>query len=468
MKLLLSVFFYVIIKVSGDDDSGWSIVGNPLVAAYPCNSSTDIHLMYEPGRSPKEENIYNLWIDKKFPKHSIIKLKFDKGATVTLTNETFARIDLDKSTNHAFRIRFFESHEGIGFLVQGCALGIIPYIQSVNINTKEYCQEPLLGVLDSYIEGYKIQAQTSCTQQQGQQNEEHRKKKTQQQQENEAVDEEKTQQQQKYECGRRQTLSNVLSENGESQRGDWPWHTAVFKSENNKLIYICGGTLINNFHVLTAAHCVSRRGVALKQEMLTMALGKNILFQDTETGAEWKEVGKITIHENFLHLTLVNDIALVKLKNEVTFTKFIQPACLWYKNADKKLPSGPIMGTIIGWGINENENVSIKLNQVQFPMVPDDICIQNKPDYFLQVLNGLRFCAGNLEVAVACNGDSGGGFHVFIPDDIGDNSTTGVWHVRGIISMSVPHRNGYLCSTDHYTVFTDVDKYREWISNNIM
>ena len=70
-------------------------------------------------------------------------------------------------------------------------------------------------------------------------------------------------------------------------------------------------------------------------------------------------------------------------------------------------------------------------------------------------------------VGVACNGDSGGGFHVFIPDNMGDNSTTGMWHIRGIISMSVPTMDSAICSTDHYTVFTDVDKYREWISYNI-
>lgn len=58
------------------------------------------------------------------------------------------------------------------------------------------------------------------------------------------------------------------------------------------------------------------------------------------------QIGKIIIHENFLQETLVNDIALVELENEVTFTKFIQPACLWYKNAHEKLPPGPVMGTV--------------------------------------------------------------------------------------------------------------------------
>lgn len=86
MKLLLLVFLYIVIEINSDDDSGWSIVDNPLVVVHPCNGSTDIQLMYEPYRSPEEENQYNLWIHKKFPKNTVIKIKFDKGVTVLLVS----------------------------------------------------------------------------------------------------------------------------------------------------------------------------------------------------------------------------------------------------------------------------------------------------------------------------------------------------------------------------------------------
>lgn len=86
MKLFLAAFVYFVVKTSGDDDSGWSLKGSPLVAAYPCNGSTDIQIMYEPGRAPEDENKYDLWIHKKFPKYTVIILKFDKGASVKLVS----------------------------------------------------------------------------------------------------------------------------------------------------------------------------------------------------------------------------------------------------------------------------------------------------------------------------------------------------------------------------------------------
>lgn len=86
MNLLLTAFLYLIFDVSGDDDSGWSIVDSPLITVHPCNGSTDIRIIYEPGRSPEEENEYKVWIRKKFPKNTIIKMKFDKGAIINLVS----------------------------------------------------------------------------------------------------------------------------------------------------------------------------------------------------------------------------------------------------------------------------------------------------------------------------------------------------------------------------------------------
>ena len=81
--------------------------------------------------------------------------------------------------------------------------------------------------MDSYIEGYKLQAQSSCAKQKVQQ---------------------------KGNCGKRQNLVIPLSVQGESQRNDWPWHVAVFHKTDsvpNLSRYMCGGTLISSYYVLT-------------------------------------------------------------------------------------------------------------------------------------------------------------------------------------------------------------------------
>lgn len=439
MKFLLSVFLCIVIEIRSDDDSGWSLDDSPLVVVHPCNGSTDIQLMYEPYRSPEEENQYNLWIHKKFPKNTVIKMKFDKGATVSLSNQSTARIDLDKSDEHAFKIRFFKSHEGICLHVQGCKLGLVPYIKRVNINTKEYCEDHVVGFLDSYIEGYKLQAQSSCAELKVQQN---------------------------GSCGKRQNLMIPLSVQGESQRYDWPWHVALFhKVNSNRSRYMCGGTLISSYYILTAAHCVFRSR-SNETANLTVALGKYYYEQHMELGTDEKEIEKIIYHTNFNKNNLDNDIALLKMKTEAKFTINIQPACLWNANANERLTSKPIMGTIVGWGYDDDNHYPTKLIQAQIPMIPDIICLRNNPTFYSFHLNARKFCGGILNEALACNGDSGGGFHVFIPDKVGDNSTTGSWYIRGLISSSVANAD-FECSADHYTVFIDVEKYTEWILSHI-
>ena len=35
--------------------------------------------------------------------------------------------------------------------VQGCTLGVVPYIKSVNINTKEYCEDHVMVSISEYF-----------------------------------------------------------------------------------------------------------------------------------------------------------------------------------------------------------------------------------------------------------------------------------------------------------------------------
>jgi secreted trypsin-like serine protease len=38
--------------------------------------------------------------------------------------------------------------------------------------------------------------------------------------------------------------------------GEYPWQAAILKKDVQESVYVCGGTLIDNLHVITAAHCV--------------------------------------------------------------------------------------------------------------------------------------------------------------------------------------------------------------------
>ena len=61
-----------------------------------------------------------------------------------------------------------------------------------------------------------------------------------------------------------------------------------------------------------------------------------------------------------------------------------------------------------------------------------------------------------------CNGDSGGGLMIFVTETPG-GTTSGAWHVRGIVSASPSKPDTNVCDPDQYTIFTDVEKFRDWV-----
>lgn len=79
-----------------------------------------------------------------------------------------------------------------------------------------------------------------------------------------------------------------------------------------------------------------------------MILGDHDQFQTTETEAIQRAVSAIIRHRNFDQNTYNHDIALLRLRKPVTFTKSIQPICLPREGFD---PSGKL-ATVIGYERN--------------------------------------------------------------------------------------------------------------------
>ncbi|XP_041859440.1 chymotrypsin-C-like [Melanotaenia boesemani] len=226
----------------------------------------------------------------------------------------------------------------------------------------------------------------------------------------------------------------------------WPWQISLQYNRAGEWRHTCGGTLISNQWVLTAAHCISTG------REYRVAMGKHNLVE-TEEDAVYMGTADIIVHEKWNALFIRNDIALIKLEAAVDFSDSIMDACL--PAADFILPHNePCFVT--GWGrISTGGPIADILQQALLPVVDHETC--SKFDWWGSQVKETMVCAGGDGVVSGCNGDSGGPLNCQAAD--------GSWEVHGIVSFG----SGLSCNFPKKpTVFTRVSAYMDWISSKMV
>lgn len=225
--------------------------------------------------------------------------------------------------------------------------------------------------------------------------------------------------------------------------GSWPWQVSIQEKNIFPSGHVCGGSLLNNFWVITAAHCVQKR----KAEKLRLKFGKHELF-NFEKEEVTRYVASTHIHERYDYVTDEDDIALLKLSAPVDFTDLIQPACLPEKS--KELQPGSVI-TLTGWG-NMGEVVSTeRLQQILLPVISLEQCKEIFP--FFQLFETNICLSSGKEGANACQGDSGG------PVMYKEKSK---WTINGLVSWGFRD-----CVANKPSVNTKVSAFIDWINDVI-
>ncbi|MEZ7925108.1 MAG: trypsin-like serine protease [Flavobacteriales bacterium] len=235
---------------------------------------------------------------------------------------------------------------------------------------------------------------------------------------------------------------------------DYPWQVALTSSPSGS--GFCGGSIIGDSWILTAAHCVNGTSAS----GLYIRCGASASFA---SGGDSYSVNQIIVHPSYSGNSY--DFALVEINGEFAYNSNVQKIDLIDEaEIAAGAQDGGVMSTITGWGTTSSGgSLASVLQMVEAPIVNNDVACGSANDsngnsgqYPCSSLDASMICAGDLINGGedACQGDSGGPLAVRSSDD-------SRWLLIGATSW------GYGCADVIYPgVWSKVSYVLDWINDN--
>ncbi|MEU6079292.1 serine protease [Streptomyces sp. NPDC047108] len=206
--------------------------------------------------------------------------------------------------------------------------------------------------------------------------------------------------------GERSKPSARIIGGGDVSNDAYPFMTALLEKGSGNALkrQFCGGSLINQSVVMTAAHCVE--GMDAKD--LQVAVGRTQLsdsdqgqIRNARKSTGEGDPGGITVHPRYTKGDAAYDMAFIELAKPV---KGIAPVKLPTPGTDALIRPGA-KATVTGWGNTDTDmpHFPDRLREVKVPLLSHDECKVSYDSYNSKV----NICAG-VEGKDSCQGDSGG------------------------------------------------------------
>ncbi|XP_061398457.1 venom protease-like, partial [Musca vetustissima] len=190
---------------------------------------------------------------------------------------------------------------------------------------------------------------------------------------------------------------------------EFPFMALLFYVNGDQRTVLCGGSLVSDKYVVTAAHCFY-----VPNEPNIVRLGElDYNKSDDDAAPVDFSIATYKIHDEYDDDIRFHDIAVVKLNASVQFNDYIVPACL-------PLADGRDFKQFLatGWGALKDYGRSAShLQKVKLDNFNDELCLSKVDKAAITINTTIQMCAGSFYYERdTCAGDSGGPLFVDHPD----------------------------------------------------
>lgn len=264
----------------------------------------------------------------------------------------------------------------------------------------------------------------------------------------------------KTNCGTMGSYINRILGGEEAHIDEFPWMALLAVARGETYRFHCGGTLINDRYVITAAHC------AYEQNLRNVRLGEWDLSSDKDCIPDTNEcndppvdvdIARVIIHPNYDPEYHWNDIALLRLAKQIVYTEWISPICMPFSSRFRKNEYRNEKLTISGWGKTETRQKSLRKMKLNMPVYDFEVCTARYKQANI-MLTGRQMCVGGEPGKDSCNGDSGGPLMSPVIEEESEN-----WYIVGITSYGPSQ-----CASPGWPgIYTRIDPYIDWILSQV-
>ncbi|XP_026744326.1 serine protease snake-like [Trichoplusia ni] len=212
--------------------------------------------------------------------------------------------------------------------------------------------------------------------------------------------------------------------------------------------WLCGGAIISEQYILTAAHCTLARDLGPASYVLVGAHRKS----DAVDRSKVYKIKQFIRHPEYNPPRKYNDIALLETEKTINLDQFVVPACL---HLGEDINDDTVIAT--GWGLREPDSTD-NLQKTYLKKFTAEQCNDTYtpwrllPKYFdprTQLCYADKTSKNN-----TCMGDSGG------PIQIKNKNVHCMYTIIGVSSFGKPCR-----FVEEPAVYTRVSAYVSWIEN---